>query len=401
MTDTKKKILVITPKMPFPKTGACEQDRGWGIEDLVRLGYDVRVIAKASVEKVSHAAVESARLGIPLTAIPYTSSASRHTPKKILKRLVSPWLWDGAAVEYYDPAIQDEVKRALDEFNPDLVWFDYTYLWPLYSLVKKKRIPIITRSINFEPHHFLGEEGVSFVNLLKFLPKLLSEFLTVWKSDLILAITPREEQAYKRMGAAVKNLPLRGLPHVLAEKRRIMPHDPVHVFFFGSTYNVSHNRHALEFILFKIVPLAEKKAPGSFVFHILGSKMPEDLRRFCTGSVMYEGYVSDLDAFVVKMDIALMPSFIGARGMQGKIFEPLARGVPLITNSQALAGYPFEASREYLAATSEEEFVHAMIALKDPVLRAEISSNSIARCRELFSQNALDAILAESINSLI
>jgi len=39
-------------------------------------------------------------------------------------------------------------------------------LWPLYKIVKNSHTPIITRSINFEPLHFLEEDGYSFLNIL-------------------------------------------------------------------------------------------------------------------------------------------------------------------------------------------------------------------------------------------
>ncbi len=104
--------------------------------------------------------------------------------------------WDGAAFEYADPEIKAIFSRELDEFKPDAVWFDYTYLWPLYKIAKKNKIPIYTRSINFEPMHFLDEDGHSWWNYLKSIPKFVSEYLTTRMSDKIFAITPKEAEIY-------------------------------------------------------------------------------------------------------------------------------------------------------------------------------------------------------------
>lgn len=391
------KILVVTPKMPFPKSGADEQDRGYGIEDLVRLGYQVRVITKAAPEKVSRAAEESKRLGVTVTALPYLHGRGQ----SLLSRLLSPRTWDGAANEYFDPAMREALRRELDAFQPDLVWFDYTYLWPLYDEVKKRGIPIITRSINWEPAHFLGEDGITPINLLKYLPKLFSEIRTIRKSDLILSITPREEAAYRKRGANVRNLPLRGLPHVLRGSRTIADKRVLDVFFFGSTYNVHHNRHALEFLLREIVPLVRRKAPGRFMFHILGSKIPADLEQLRKDDVRYEGYVPDLDAYLEGMDSAVIPSFIGAFGMQGKIFEPLARGIPMIASPRGIAGYPFSAGEHYLAADNAQEFADSLVACADIGLRRKLSANALALSQRLFSQQAIDAVVTGAIDSLI
>ena len=395
----KKKILIITPKLPFPKTGACEQDRGYGIEDMIRLDYDVRVIAKISQANISRAEEESKRLNIQITAVPYRDR-SKKSAFEIIGRLIRPWTWDGAAYEYYEPVIQAEVEKALNEFQPDLVWFEYSFLWPLYSMIQKKGIPIITRSQNFEPKHFLQEDGASIVNLLKFIPKLYSEYLISKKSDLVLSITPQEELKYKKLGANVRNLPLRGLPHLLALNREIAEADPLHVFFFGSTYNVHHNRNALRFLLTQIVPLVNQKAPGAFAFHILGAKIPSDLESLCIGNIAYEGFVQDLNAFLDKMDIAVIPSLMGA-GMQQKIFEPLARGISAVISPRGMVGYAFIPGHEYVAATTADEFAAGIISLQDIGLRRKLSENALKQSKALFSQVSVDTIVDSSIKELI
>ena len=81
-----------------------------------------------------------------------------------------------------DNKMMREVNKQVKEWKPDVVWFDYTYLWPLYSIFRKKNIPIITRSHNFEPLHFLEEEGRTFINRIKFVIKYLNERRTI-KND--------------------------------------------------------------------------------------------------------------------------------------------------------------------------------------------------------------------------
>ena len=191
----KKRILIITPKFPYPSYGTCELDRAAGIEMFIKLGYEVYVITKVYGEEYKQEAARMAeKLGITIVPISYKYLSRAQTFCKkiqsIFGRIFRPWYLDGAAYEYSDPEIRLAVQNALGSFKPELVWFDYTYLWPLYSLIKKSGTPIITRSINFEPLHFLEEDGRTFWNYLKFIPKLLSEYLTVRKSSAILAITP-------------------------------------------------------------------------------------------------------------------------------------------------------------------------------------------------------------------
>ncbi|MEK6877352.1 MAG: hypothetical protein AABZ49_01855, partial [Thermoproteota archaeon] len=221
-----KKILVITPSLPFPPTGAEQGDRAWGLIQLKNLGYEVRVIAKLvswqSKEQVKE--IEE-KIGIPIITVPYKFSNKiltlKDKIKKTLLKMSNPFLLDGATLEYAEPEIKKIVKKELETWQPDVVWFDYTYLWPLYGIVRKQKIPIITRSINYEPIHFLQEDGYTLFNLLKSAPKFFSEFLSSIKSDHIFAITPKEEKIYKRMNKQASMLPLRGLPYCLRKSHSI------------------------------------------------------------------------------------------------------------------------------------------------------------------------------------
>lgn len=387
----KRKILLITPRSPFSKRGADEQDRTCGIEMLVAMGFDVEVIVKAFPSDLERIKETSERLRIKIIPVSYKSVRS------FFKRIWNPLFWDGAAYEYCDKEIQDLSKTELESFKPDFIWFDYTYLWPLYKHARKRGIPIITRSINFEPIHFLQEDGISFVNLVKFGVKFLSELIIVRNSDLIFSITPKEEKIYRKLGARnLVNLPLRGLPQVLKNAREIKSNEITNVFFMGSTYNVHHNKKALEFLLGDIIPAVNLVAPGKFVFHILGAKVPKDMERYFRGNIIYEKYVEDLGTFLEEMDIAVVPSLLGA-GMQQKIFEPLARGIPTIVSSRGIAGYPFKDEEHLLLADNKSDFIGALLALQDVNLRKKISANSLRLCNEIFTRNIIENIIARGL----
>ena len=203
-----KKVLIITPRFPFYEKGACDQDRATGIKIFLEKGFEAVVVCKA-LENEAPLAVEFEKiLGIKIIPVVYKFSKSP-------KRFLNPLWWDGAAFEYCDEEIQKIVGQELDRFKPDIVYFDYTFLWPLYNLVKHKKLPIVTRSINFEPLHFLEEDGYSLKSWFLFLPKLLSEFISLYRSDVFFSISPKEQKIYGWLGKEVINLPLRSLSNFL------------------------------------------------------------------------------------------------------------------------------------------------------------------------------------------
>ena len=388
-----KKILVITPRFPLPDTGACEQDRVEGIKQLKRLGFEVSVVSKifffqdkAAIEKFS------SDFGIPVKLLEYENKFS-------IKRFLNPFYWDGAAYEYSRKSVKEAVESEVERFRPDLVWIDYTYLWPLYSIFRKRNIPIIVRSINFEPSHFLQEDDWSFLNLFKFLSKFASEIITVRRNNFLFAITPKEENFYRKLGAKnTATLPLRGLAGRLKERKQINDNKSLNVFFAGSTYSVSHNRKALELIVRQVAPLVERKKLGKFTFHITGRKFPNELKSYLNEKVIYRGLINDWNSFTDEMDIAIVPSLYGA-GMQQKIFEPLCRGISTVASARGLAGYPFINGEHLLLAQTPEDFVSCLLMLENAGLRQELSRKAYELASRIFSREASDQIITKAIHS--
>jgi len=394
------KILVVTPRFPVPPPGACEKDRYYNILQLRDLGYEVTVLSKVAPNyDLSLAKNFSLEEGISVVTVPYEFKKKKSL-HFWLKHLL-PWIWDGAAYEYTHPSVRETFEKLLTEFKPDLVWFDYSYLWPLYKQVKKRNIPIVTRSINFEARHFLEEDGCTLTNLVRFVPKFISELLTINMSDWVFAITPDEQKTYERFGGKEKTstLPLRGLAKVLDAPVPVKERESLKVFFMGSTYNVHHNKAALEYVIKKIAPLVEQRAPGKFIFHILGKQIPSDLEKYIVGNVKYAGY-QDPKVYLQDIDIAVIPSLFGA-GMQQKVFEPMALGLPLVTHTRAIAGYPFLPDTHYLDARGPSEFADQILRLADPNLRLSLSQAAHTRSLELFSQSRLDQIVNNVIGKLI
>ncbi len=399
-SKSSKKVLVVTPRFPVPPPGACEKDRYYNLLQLRDLGYQVTVLSKVHPNyDLSLARKFEEKEGIKVITMPY-AFMQRKGIIFWLKHLL-PWNWDGAAYEYAHKSTKDIFENLLNEVSPDLVWFDYTYLWPLYKLVRSRKIPVITRSINFEARHFLQEDGYTLINLVRFLPKFVSELITIRLSDWLFAITPDEQKIYERWGGRGKTstLPLRGLAKVLDKQVQVKERDVLKVFFMGSTYNVHHNKSALLYVIKDIAPIVEKRAPGKFVFHILGKQIPNDLQQYIRGNVKYVGY-QDPKEYLQDMDIAVIPSLYGA-DMQQKVFEPMALGLPLVTHKRAIAGYRFLENTHYLAAGRPSEFADQIIKLSDPNLRRALGSAAHNRSSELFSQNKMNEIITNVLNRFI
>jgi hypothetical protein len=399
------RILVVTPKFPYPTTGACEQDRMQGIKDFIRYGYQVEVIAKIHDHQNKDQILAIAKdLGFGLTLVDYKYSNLSQVQKlkHLFRRLINPLFIDGATYEYTDREIKKTLTEKLDSCQPDIVWFEYTYLWPLYKEVRKRGIKIVTRSINFEPQHFLEEDGYRFINYLKFIPKFFNELLSIKKSDLVFSISPKEKNIYKKISPNTKvfNLPIRVIPQLIGKNSDVKDKDCLDIFFMGSSYNVVHNRKAVEFIIKDIAPILQVQYSNMYKLHILGAKLPQNLKNILPANTTYEGYVSDLELFLANMDIALVPSLCGA-GQQLKVFEPIVRGIPTITSSRAMVGYDFHKDEQILLANNSAEYISCLENCLDFSFRQKISRQAVVQAGNIFNQKLVDEIVEGELNKVL
>jgi glycosyltransferase involved in cell wall biosynthesis len=393
------KILVVTPWVPFPVTGADQQDRFEGFLQLQKLGHDVHVIAKihgyqdrSAVEKFYNDA------GISLELIPYVSSLPQLLAKNILRVLSEPALFDGAALEYTDPITEMAITKAVERFKPDCAWVEFTFLWPVVRLLKKLGVPSVMRSANNEAQQSIDEHGGNLFSHILAIPKFRGEKIAARESNVMLAITPVEKDWYIHCGSKhVDVLPLRGLPKTLRTHQH-SEKEKLNVVFLSSSYSNGHNRDALQFLLTQVIPAVRAQAPGVFRFHITGQKFPENFRSLITDDTTVHGFIPDLCGFLDTMEIALCPSVVG-QGMQQKIFEPLCCGLPLITHHTA--GYPFVDGKHVLFAQDAQGYAAHLMSLRSITRRQELADEAYALAQKLFSEEALCAIAQKAIDRAV
>lgn len=397
----KKRLLIIASKFAWPESGASQQDCAQGVRDFLRLGFEVRMITHYLPSQKELLQSIPKQLGFKVTPIPYETRPKffQGVWKEALYRATHPLMIDGATYEYAKPRIKQEMIRNLDEWKPDVVYFDFSFCWPLYPEIKKRNIPIITRAQNHEASQYLSENDITPSVLIKFIPKWLNEVRVAKWSDIFWAITPDEERIFRNLGARhTETLPLRSLPSIMREHRHLPKEkSAIDIVFLASTYHMKHNREAMRMVVTQIAPAALAAHPGAFKFHILGKHLEDSLDSYWNESVIQEGYVEDLQAFLEGMDVALCPSLRG-HGMQQKVFEPLAIGIPTVTNRRALAGYPFENKKEVLLAENVSEFVDALGELRSASRRTEISKQARQAAEHIFSQDRYDKIILNALH---
>lgn len=393
----KTRVLVVTPWIPYPITGADQQDRFAGFLQLKKAGYDIRVIAKMhAFQKKEEIEAFYAEAGIPLILVPYSTSLKHLFLQRIGSILCEPALLDGAALEYTDAVLREAITREVREFQPQVAWVEFSFLWPVVKFLRSLGVPSVMRSANNEARQSIDEHGRTLWSRILAIPRFRGEHLAATLSKHVCAITPWEEAWYRGCGAeSVSVLPLRGLPRTL-RKRIHTDKQKLDVVFLSSSYTNGHNRDALRFLLTKILPALPAGHP--FHFHVTGKKFPAEYQRYVTESVTVHDFIPDLDTFLDTMDIALCPSVSG-QGMQQKIFEPLCCGLPLITHHTA--GYPFADGKDVLLAHDGAGYVKHLLSLCACERRQQLADNAYHVASHIFSEDEMERVATEAIHDAI
>ena len=161
---------------------------------------------------------------------------------------------------------------------------------------------------------------------------------------------------------------------------------------FGHTPNVD----AVKFLAAEIMPLLRERLPELKV-HIVGSNMPEEVKRLEGNGLVMEGAVSDerLTQLYHEFRLCIVPLRYGA-GIKGKVIESMRYGLPVVTTSCGAEG--ILGTEDFLIrADSAQEIADAITALYgDEARLRSISQRGIEYIRGHFSQKqAVEAIRDE------
>jgi glycosyltransferase involved in cell wall biosynthesis len=99
------------------------------------------------------------------------------------------------------------------------------------------------------------------------------------------------------------------------------------------------------------------------------------------------GFVEDLSAVYRSSDVMLAPIFQGA-GMQNKILEASATGLPCITTPVCAKAFPTQLPNLLIASKSDSFISHALALYADPVHRRQLGTQGRNHVESKYSWDA-------------
>ncbi|MGB9146559.1 MAG: glycosyltransferase [Acidobacteriaceae bacterium] len=135
------------------------------------------------------------------------------------------------------------------------------------------------------------------------------------------------------------------------------------IVFSGSMF-MDTNAHAALYFHREILPLIWAKRPQTS-FMIVGKNPPRSVLKLAEDSrVTVTGFVPDLRPYLWKAAVGVNPVRMAA-GMQNKLIEGLAAGLPMVVSPEANEGIHAPVGKAVLLAHTPQEFAANVLALLD------------------------------------
>ncbi len=402
----KREALVFFPHLPYPpRSGAHVRALSY-LHGLQEHGYSVTWIGAEQFSDAEWSAASMSRfendLAVKARYVKRSPEDEQWASTHGNYGTAGNIQWHGFA----SPGIVSEVARARAELSPDLFVVNYAYWGDLargnewgstkriletHDLVTVGRLKAEFLEQGLRP--FYQGDSVALDRLTREdffdsmpAPDLSRELAQCAHFDSVVAIAPQE---FVSLSTGVASAPVVYIPGGAHVPRRCAnTYSGAPVFLVGPN---NFNLQGYLYLALRVMPLLRAKIPTAF-FKIIGklsASLPdvEGLERL--------GYVENILPLYEQAPFAICP-LLGGTGMQIKIVEAMAHGVPVIALRNVAGSSPLEHGRNGFIASNGVEFAgFAEKLLRDRALCRAMGREARETVVSRFSQEAFTTRLSD------
>jgi glycosyltransferase involved in cell wall biosynthesis len=147
------------------------------------------------------------------------------------------------------------------------------------------------------------------------------------------------------------------------------------IVFVGG-FQHAPNVDAVNYFVHEIMPHLRPLLPD-VIFHVVGSKVPDEVNQLEGPDVRLHGYVEDLEPFLDQMRVSVAPLRYGA-GIKGKVGSAMCAGLPVVASPPAAEGMNLTHGENVIIAQNPKEYAGCIAKLyQNEDLWNRISKNGI------------------------
>lgn len=368
-----KRILYLTTRLPYPVVGGDRLRMYNILKQLKLLGYEVTLISLVTQDDDIRGAMEHNEFYSKLITVPFNRKmAYLYAAKAVFND--KPFI-----VEYfYSREMQKVVDNLLKKENFDIITGYMIRIAPYLEKYKDENIIIDfvdavsmmyqRRIKNVQSLWDKFKIGIEYIKVKNYEKKCTK----IFKMQTVISQTDKD---YIEKFVKKSNIKIVGNG---VDTEYYKPVDSLKenkICFVGSMQYIPNSEAAIYFAT-KVFPLVKKSIPDA-KFKIIGANPRKDLFEAVKGveGVEITGKVDDVREYMKDCKVSVCPVKI-AGGIQNKILEAMAMGIPVLTTPEGAEG--IGANEDILeVANSDEEYAKKVIQImQDEFLQKEIGYNS-------------------------
>jgi len=210
-----------------------------------------------------------------------------------------------------------------------------------------------------------------------------AELELIGKCDVTLVVSPVEKELLAELAPAANVMVLSNIHAVHPGGKRFEEREGI-VFIGG--FRHPPNVDGVLWYAREVLPRLRRALPGVRTT-ILGSEVPESIRKLAAADFIVTGYVEDLAPYFTGCRVSISPLRYGA-GVKGKINLAMSYGVPVVATPTSIEGMYLTPGVDVLVGEDAESFAAAIArAYTDEALWNALAEGGRENIRAHFSED--------------
>ena len=300
--------------------------------------------------------------------------------------------------------MQEAVRQAVADFAPDVI---YTERWRALQYIPAGiRVPVLCDPTDsmFLYNQRLAQSGrwwerpVAWEESRKF---RAYEAKLAQRADAVVFCSRVDQQAVEQFAPDARYvLAPNGVDGELFFPKGPQEEEPNTLVCTGNL-RYGPNRHALRFLLDKVMPFVRHKLPSARLI-VAGNGSRAYLGREIDSTPGLEvvDFVPELRPYIARAAVAVAPIVVGA-GVCNKVGEAFATGTAVVATRLACGDLPVEDGVHLLLADHAEPFAEKVIRLlRDTQLRAALAKEGRRLIEQKYDWTIVSAIIERALLNL-
>jgi sugar transferase (PEP-CTERM/EpsH1 system associated) len=346
------KVLFLSQRVPYPPNRG-DKITTWRLIERLRRNHGVRIVAFAHDRGDLEAADALRAKGFEVATF-----APRQRWKALPLLAGSTPLTLGV---YGSRALQREVDGCIDAMD-----LAYAYSSSMGAFFLRHALPRVMHFAELDSDKW-RQYAERTRPPLAWIYRREWRTLTAFETALARAVdenvfcTPLEQRLFQELVPGAPSIVMRNGVDLAHHRPSTAPPEPGFMVFVG-VMNYYPNVEGVAWFCRSILPEIRRRVPGARLAIVGSHPTPavQELARL--PGVEVTGFVDDPRTWLARASVSVAPLRI-ARGIQNKVLEAMAMGLPVVGTRSATQGVDGVHGRDYLVAETAEEQVEAVCGL--------------------------------------